>query len=110
MFHTFFFLARQPLVGPGNPHYRGFTITLRHITLRRTHLGRVTIPKHIILPENTQHCLHTDTYALGGIQKSNPSNKQSQTDVLDRVSTENQQRYPKLCVEYYLEASVDKNK
>jgi hypothetical protein len=31
-------MARQPPVGQGPPHYRGFTITLRHTTFGRTPL------------------------------------------------------------------------
>jgi len=33
------FIAQQPLVGQGlPPHYRGFSITLRHTPLGKTHL------------------------------------------------------------------------
>ena len=34
--HSFFNMAQQPLGGPRPPHYRGFTITLRHVALGRT--------------------------------------------------------------------------
>jgi hypothetical protein len=36
--YIFFSMAQQPPVGPGPPHYRGFTITLRHTTLGRAPL------------------------------------------------------------------------
>jgi hypothetical protein len=66
MFPHFFRGSTTPS-GPGNPHCRGFMITLRHKTLSRTHLDRVISPKHILPPENTQHCQHTDIHAPGGI-------------------------------------------
>jgi len=31
-------MAQQPPIGPGPPHYPGFTVTLRHTTLGRTPL------------------------------------------------------------------------
>jgi len=37
-FTLFCTLAQQPPSGPRRPHYRGFTIALRHITLGRTPL------------------------------------------------------------------------
>ena len=36
--NVFFFMAQRPPGGPGPPHYRGFTITLRHMTLGWTPL------------------------------------------------------------------------
>jgi len=35
----FYFMAQWPHSGPEHPHYRGFTITLRHTTLGRTPLA-----------------------------------------------------------------------
>jgi hypothetical protein len=40
------------------PHYRGFTITLRHTTLARTPLNELSARS-----ENTQHSQETDTRA-----------------------------------------------
>jgi hypothetical protein len=39
---------------PGPPHYRGFTITLKHIALGRTPLDRVISLMHRPLPDNTR--------------------------------------------------------
>jgi hypothetical protein len=36
-YRFFFFMAQQPPVGPGSPHYRGFTMTDTH-TVGRTPL------------------------------------------------------------------------
>ena len=66
--HFFFYGATAP-TGPGSPHYRDFTITLRHSTLaRKVSSGRVISPTQRPLPDNTQH-LH----APGGNRTHNPS-------------------------------------
>jgi hypothetical protein len=63
--------AQQPPSGPGPPHYRGFTITLRHT--RYDSSGRVLNPSHRPLPDNTQHSQQTDIHAPCGIRTRNPS-------------------------------------
>jgi len=60
--------------GPGPPHYRGFTTTLRHTTPGRTSLDEWSAP-HRPLPDNTQHSNETDTHAPGGIRTRNPSKR-----------------------------------
>jgi len=51
--HFFFVIVQQPLVGQGLPHYRGFTIILRHTTLGRTPLDEWTARRRDPLPDNT---------------------------------------------------------
>jgi hypothetical protein len=74
-------LASLPLLGaiaPSEPralHYRGFTITLRHITLGRDSSGRVISPPQISVPDNTQHSQETDIHEPSGIRTRNPSKR-----------------------------------
>ena len=56
--------ATAPSV-PGSPHYRAFTITVRHTTLSRMSDW----------PDNTQHSQETDIHAPGGIRTLNPSKR-----------------------------------
>ena len=57
---------RNSLSGPGPPHYRGFTIILRHTTF-----GRTQRP----LPNNTQHSQERNIHAPGAIRTRNPSKR-----------------------------------
>jgi hypothetical protein len=69
---TIFFHGTTALSGPRPPHYRGFTITLRHTTLGRTPLD---ILSQRPLPDNTQHSQRTVIHANGGIRTNNPSKR-----------------------------------
>jgi hypothetical protein len=62
--------------GLGRPHYRGFTITLRHTTLGRPPLdeGSVCRRDHY-LNNKTQHSQDTDIHTPGGIRTRNHSNR-----------------------------------
>ena len=57
--------------GPGPPHYRGFTITLRHTTLCSTALDEWSA---LPLPDNTHHVGEADIHAPG--EDSNPQSQQ----------------------------------
>jgi hypothetical protein len=67
--------AQQPLVGPGPPHYRGFTITLRHTPHSVGLLWTSDQPTQRPLSDNTQHSHETDIHAPGGIRTNNPSKR-----------------------------------
>ena len=61
--------------GSWPPHYRGFTITLRHThTLGRTPLDEWSARRReLYLTDNVQHSQGTDVHVLGGIRTHNPS-------------------------------------
>jgi hypothetical protein len=64
--------------GQGSPHFRGFTITLRHTTLSRTPLDEWSARcRDLYLTK--QHSQETDIHACGGIRTHNPS-KQAAAD------------------------------
>jgi len=60
--------------GPVSPHSRGFTITLRHTTLRGTPVDEWSARQRP-LPDNTQQSQETDIYLPGGIQTHSPSKR-----------------------------------
>jgi hypothetical protein len=63
----FFFHGATASSGPGPPHYRGFTITLRHTTLGRTPLDAETSTwQHTTLTRDRHPC-------PDGIRTHNPS-------------------------------------
>ena len=59
---------------PRHPHYRSFTITLRHTTPGRAP-GGVTNSTYGPLTNNTQHSHETDINASDGIRTRNPSKR-----------------------------------
>ena len=65
--------------GPGPPHYRGFTITLRHTTLGRIPLDEWSARRRDLYLYNTQHSQQTNIHAPGGIRTHNLSRRVSQT-------------------------------
>ena len=67
-------IAQQPHIGPRTPHYRGFTITLRHTTVGRTPLDEWPV-RHTPLPHRTQQSQETDTHAPDGIRSRNTSKR-----------------------------------
>jgi hypothetical protein len=58
--------------GPGSPHCRGFTITLRHINTRKESSGQVISPTQRPLPDNRQQSQETDFHALAGFEPTIP--------------------------------------
>jgi hypothetical protein len=71
---TFFRKATSPS-GPGSPHYRGFTITLRHTTLGRTPLdGWSARRRDLYLTTHNTHNRQT-SHVPGGIRTRNPSKR-----------------------------------
>jgi len=72
-----FLMALQPPSGPRPPHYRGFMITLRHVTLSTFLLDECSARrKNIYLATNYSH--ETDMYAPPrGIRTRNPSKRQT---------------------------------
>jgi len=60
---------------PGSPNYRGFTITHRHSTFRKTPLDEWSARHTNVYLDNTQHSQETDVHAAGGIRTRNPSKR-----------------------------------
>jgi hypothetical protein len=69
------------------PHYRGFSITLRHTTLGRVSSRRVISPTQRPLPDNTQHSQKTDINAPARFEPAIPKIERPQTHALDRAAT-----------------------
>jgi len=82
----FFHGTRAPS-GPGPPHYRGFTFTLRHTSLRRTPLDEWSAwcIDHYL----TTHNAHTrQTFIFpSGFEPAVPASKRPLTHTLGRVAT-----------------------
>ena len=68
---NFFYHGATVASGPGPPHYRGFTITLKHGTLGRTPLDECS------RPDNAQRTQLTHIHAFGGILNRNPSKREA---------------------------------
>jgi len=75
-FKTLFFscLGATDPKGPGPPHYRVFTITLRHTTIGRTPLGEWS-SRHRDLCLTTHNTHKRVIHASGGIRTPNPSKR-----------------------------------
>jgi hypothetical protein len=70
---NFFFRWRNSPIGPGPPHYRCFTITLRHITIRRAPLDEWSARRRdLYLTTHNTHKRQT-SMPPGGIRTRNPS-------------------------------------
>jgi len=73
--------------GPRPPHYRGFTITLRHTTVGRTPLdewsGRC---RDLYLTTHNTHKRQT-SMPRAGFDPTIPANERPQTHTLDRAAT-----------------------
>jgi len=67
-----FTMSQQPPSAPRPPHYRGFTITLRRTTFRRTPLDEWSARRGDLYL--TTHNM-TDIHAPGGIRTHNPSKR-----------------------------------
>jgi hypothetical protein len=73
--------------GPRPPHYRGFTITLRHTTLGRTPLGEWSARRRdLYLTTHYNHKKQT-SMSPAGFQTTNPASGRAQTHALDRAAT-----------------------
>jgi hypothetical protein len=87
MLHIFFHGATAPS-GPGPPHYRGFTITLRHTTLSRTPLDEWSARhEDLYLKTHITHKGHT-SMPPAGFEPAIPASQQPQTHGLDSAATE----------------------
>jgi hypothetical protein len=62
-------------MGLDHPHYRGFTITLRHTTPGRTPLEEWSARLRDLYRHNTKHSQQTDIEAPGGIRIRNPGKR-----------------------------------
>jgi len=78
-------LWRRSPTGTGPSHYRDFTITLRHTTLRRTSLEEWSARRRDLYL-TTHHNHTTDIHAPGGIRTRIPASLRPQTQV-DRAAT-----------------------
>jgi hypothetical protein len=73
--------------GPGPPHYRGFTITLRHTTLGRTPLDEWSVcRRHFYLTTHNTHERQTSMPKVG-FELTIPASERRQTHILDRAAT-----------------------
>ena len=72
----FLFIYRGPTApgGPGPPHYRGFTIILRHTTFGRIPLDERSA-RHQDLHLTAHNTHKTNIHAPGGIRTRNPSKR-----------------------------------
>jgi hypothetical protein len=73
--------------GPGPPHYRGFTITLRHTTLGRKPLDEWSAPcRDLYLTTHNTHKRQT-SITPAGLETTIPANERPQTHALHRTTT-----------------------
>jgi hypothetical protein len=80
-----FFHTAAALSGPGSPHYRGFTITLRHTTLGRTPLDEWSVLRRdLYLITHNTHNRHT-SMPPAGLEPEIPASERPQTHALDRA-------------------------
>jgi hypothetical protein len=75
------------LNGSGPPHYRGFTITLRHTTIRRSPLDEGSARRRDLYL--TTHNIHNNKKSMPptGFKHAIPTSEWQQTHVLDRTAT-----------------------
>jgi hypothetical protein len=73
--------------GSRPPHYRGFTITIRHITLVRTPLDECSVSRRDLYL--TTHNTHNRQTFMppAGFETTIPTSEQPQTHALDRAAT-----------------------
>jgi len=82
----FFTMAPSPS-GPGTPHYRGFIITLRHITIGRTPVDEWSARSwDLYLTTHNTHNRETSMSAAG-FEPTIPESEQPQTRALYRMVT-----------------------
>ena len=80
----FFYHGATAPSAPSHPHYRGFTITLRHITVGRTPLDEWSAG-HGDLYLTTHNDRHP--CPLAGFEPTIPASERPQTHALDRAAT-----------------------
>ena len=75
--------------GPGPPHYRSFTITLKHTTLGRTPLNELSARgRDLYLTTHITHNRQT-SMPLAVLKPAIPASERPQTHALDRAATGN---------------------
>jgi hypothetical protein len=87
VYWSFFSMGATAPSGPGPPHYRGFTITLRHVTLGRTPLGEWSARRSdLYLSTHNTHKRHTSR-TPAGFEPTIPVSERPQTHALGRAAT-----------------------
>src|SRR5215470_11060971 len=80
-------MAQQPPSGPGPPHYRGFTITLRHNHIHYDSSGQVISPRRdLYLITHNTHKRQT-SMPPAGFEPAIPASEGPQTHASDRAAT-----------------------
>jgi hypothetical protein len=82
-----FFLVTKAPSGPGSPHYRGFTVTLRHITLGRTPLDEWWARRRDLYLSTHNTLKRKAFMPLAEFEHVIPASEGPQTRALDRVAT-----------------------
>jgi hypothetical protein len=72
---------------PGPPHYRGFTITLRHTTLGRTPLDEWSARRRDLYQTTRNTHKRQTSIPPAGFEPAIPASYRPQTHALDRVAT-----------------------
>ena len=88
-FPAFFYhgATAPPQSGPRPPHYRGFTITIRHTTVGRTPLDELSARRtDLYLTTHNTHNSQTPV-TPEGFEPTIPASERPQTDALDRAAT-----------------------
>jgi len=87
MFTTFFIVAPTTPSGPRPPHYRGFTIILRHTTLSRNPLDEWSARRlYLYLKTHNTHKKQTSTPPTG-FEPTISAGERPQTHSLDSAAT-----------------------
>jgi hypothetical protein len=98
--NRFFFHGATAPSGPGLPHYRGFTITLRHTTIGRTPLDEGSARRRDLYLTTHNTVQETNIRASGGIQTHDPS-RRSAADLLLRPRGHWDRRKEAHCSKFY---------
>ena len=82
-----FYGAKAP-GGPGSPHYRGFEITHRHMTVGRTPLDESSAPRRdLYLRAKISHNKRETSMLAVRFEPTIPSSERWHTHTLDRATT-----------------------
>jgi hypothetical protein len=88
-YYYYYFRGATAASGPRLPHYRGFTITLRHTTLGRTPLDAGPARRrNLYLTTYNTHKRQT-SMPSAGFEPAMPVSERPQTHALDRAATGN---------------------
>jgi hypothetical protein len=82
-----FSTVQQPPSGPGPPHYRCFTITLRHTTLGRTPLDELSTRRRDLYLTTQNTHKRQISMPPAGFKPAIPARELPQTHALDRAVT-----------------------